>query len=55
MNNDLAGIQKSNIIVIFNCQAKESLAELDMEVSSCDLAKQPRELNLAKKVNRSNL
>ena len=47
----LAGIQRSNCIVIFNFQAKESLAELDSELSSCNLAKEPRESSLVKKVN----
>ena len=51
----LAGIQRSNSIVIFNFQAKESLAELDSELSSCNLAKEPRESSLAKKVHRVNL
>ena len=51
----LTGIQSLNVIVIFNFQAKESLAELDSELSSCNLAKEPRESSLAKKVNRANL
>ena len=51
----LAGIQRSNSIVIFNFQAKESLAELDSELSSCNLAKEPSGSSLAKKVNRTNL
>ena len=49
------GIQSLNGIVIFNFQAKESLAELDSELSSCNLATEPRESSLAKKVNRANL
>ena len=45
-------IQISNGIVIFNFQAKVSLAELDSELSSYNLAKEPRESSLAKKVNK---
>ena len=48
----LAGIQRSNSIVIFNFQAKQSLAELHSELFSCNLAKESRESSLAKKVNK---